>query len=89
MDCTVVSLSWKFPYGSGDLSEEPRAESVKSEFKFWLKRERRMDDKVSVAVSGGWVLNSNLFILPILPLVSFDFFQFDSSSEGGGDGGDY
>lgn len=36
MDCTVVSLNWKFPYGSGDLSEEPRAESVKSEFKFCL-----------------------------------------------------
>lgn len=37
MDWTVVSLNWKFPYGKGDLSDEPRAESVKSEFKFCLK----------------------------------------------------
>lgn len=39
----MVSRSWKFPYGSGDLSDEPSAESVKSEFRFCLQ------------VGGGWV----------------------------------
>ena len=34
MDCMVDSRSWKFPYGRGDLSLLPRAESVKSLFKF-------------------------------------------------------
>lgn len=33
----MVSRSWKFPYGSGDLSDDPRAESVKSEFRFCLR----------------------------------------------------
>lgn len=37
MDCTVVSLSWKFPYGRGLLSVLPNALSVKSEFRFCLK----------------------------------------------------
>lgn len=41
MDWTVVSRNWKFPYGKGDLSDEPRAESVKSEFKFCLKHKIR------------------------------------------------
>ena len=35
MDCMVDSRSWKFPYGSGDLSLLPSAESVKSLFRFW------------------------------------------------------
>lgn len=48
MDCTVVSLSWKFPYGNGDLSEDPRAESVKSEFRFWLRKERGKDEGENV-----------------------------------------
>lgn len=34
IDCTVVSLSWKLPYGRGDLSDDPSAESVKSELRF-------------------------------------------------------
>lgn len=51
MDWTVVSLSWKFPYGSGDLSDEPRAESVKSEFRFCLERRRDAQNKLIIGPS--------------------------------------
>lgn len=42
MDCTVVSLSWKFPYGKGLLSVLPKALSVKSEFRFCLKNDKNV-----------------------------------------------
>lgn len=46
----MVSRSWKFPYGSGDLSDDPRAESVKSEFRFCL---REIPETETVSKAGG------------------------------------
>ena len=37
IEAMVCSLKWKFPYGRGDFSVLPSAESVKSEFRFYNK----------------------------------------------------